>query len=339
MRAVVYERTGPAAEVLHLVERQVPQPGQGEVRVKVVVSGLNPVDYKFREGRGEPTPFPQVVPHNDGAGLIDAVGLGVRKLREGQRVWLREAAFRRSTGTAQEYTVVPEHLAVPLPDGISFDTGAAIGIPAMTAHRALTVHEDAPARLEEGALSGATVLVSGGSGAVGHASIQLARWAGARVVSTASTEEKAKLASAAGADAVVLRGRSDTEQKIRDFAPQGVDVIVEVAPAQNAALNAAVAHAHGCVAVYADTGGSELSLPVGPHMFRNLRYQFLITFEMHETAKARALMAVDDALRSGALPVGDEAGLPLLRYRLEETARAHEALERGAMGKVLLDIQ
>ncbi|MBM9508915.1 NADPH:quinone reductase [Streptomyces sp. KK5PA1] len=338
MKAVVYARTGAASEVLRVVERDVPAPGPGEVRVEVAVSGLNPIDFKLRQGSGPSAPVPEIVPHQDGAGTVDALGSAVEGLRVGQRVWLREAAFRRLTGTAQEYTVVPAHLATPLPDGVSFEAGASIGIPAMTAHRALTVHEDAPARLRRGSLAGAVVLVAGGAGAVGHASIQLARWAGAEVIATASSSAKGDLALASGAHHVVRHRApgSDPAARIRELAPDGVDVIVEVAPSPNARLNAAVARRHGCVAVYADTGGGELTLPVGPHMFGNLRYQFLITFEMRDAAKANALAAVTDALGSGALPVGEEAGLPLIRYALEDTAHAHEALEGGVTGKVLI---
>ncbi|WP_351235552.1 NADPH:quinone reductase [Streptomyces sp. NPDC002133] len=267
MKAVVYSSTGPASQVLRLVERDVPEPGPGEVRVKVAFSGVNPIDSMLRRD-GVPS-FAEVVPHHDGSGVVDAVGSGVERLRLGQRVWLREAAFRRPGGTAQEYTVVPAHLATVLPDGVSLETGAAIGIPAMTAHRALTVHEDAPPRLGPDVLSGATVLVAGGTGAVCHASIQLARWAGAQVVATVRTDMKGDLARAAGAHHVVNRHTADTAAAIRDLAPDGVDVIVEMAPVANASLNAAVARNHGCVAVYADLGsdGGDLALPVGRHMF------------------------------------------------------------------------
>lgn len=338
MKAVVYRRTGPATEVLGLAEREIPRPGPGEVRVRVAVSGVNPIDYKLRQGGGEATPFPEVVPNQDGAGTVDALGIGVTRLAAGQRVWLWEAAFRRPGGTAQEYTVVPARQAVPLPDGVPFDVGASIGIPAMTAHRALTVHEDAPARLKPHSLSGMTVLVAGGAGAVGHAAIQLARWAGARVVATVSNAEKAALAQAAGADRVVNYKARNAVALIKEFAPEGVDVVVEVAPAQNAGLDVAVAAPHGCIAVYSDNGGGEVALPIGPHMFPNLRYQFLVAFEMRDEAKEAALAAIADALADGALPVGVEAGLPLVRFALADTALGHEALEKGATGKVLIDV-
>jgi NADPH2:quinone reductase len=299
---------------------------------------VNPLDFKLRQGDGQQTPYPEVVPHQDGAGTIDAVGAEVDSLRVGQRVWLWEASFRRPSGTAQEYTVLPARHAVPLPGNISFETGASIGIPAVTAHRALTIHEDAPRRLEPGALAGFSVLVAGGTGAVGHAAIQLARWAGADVAATVRSAEKAALATAAGASLVLNHQGTATADKIRQFAPDGVDMIVEVAPARNAELNAAVAGTGTAIAVYADTGGGTLCLPVGTHMFRNIRYQFVLAYEMRDRAKADALAAVQTALEDGTLSVGEMAGLPLIRFSLADTALAHDALQRGVTGKVLVDV-
>ncbi|MCA1656878.1 MAG: alcohol dehydrogenase catalytic domain-containing protein, partial [Actinobacteria bacterium] len=200
MRAVVYERTG-GPEVLRVVDRDEPEPGPGEVLVRMVVSGVNPTDWKSRAGRGPggKLRFPQVVPNQDGAGTVVAVGEGVDGARLGQRVWLWEAAWRRADGTAQELVAIPAHQAVPLPDGAGFDLGASLGIPALTAHRCLTVGDAMPSRLVPGALEGRRVLVAGGAGAVGHAAIELAAWAGATVVTTVSSPEKASLAGAAGA--------------------------------------------------------------------------------------------------------------------------------------------
>src|SRR5919201_3894457 len=256
MRAIVYSQAG-GPEVLRLVERPVPEPGPGEVRVAIRVSGVNPTDWKARRRQ---LAFAEVVPNQDGAGVIDAVGAGVDPSRVGERVWLWEAAWQRADGTAQEYVVVPERQAVRLPDGVSFDVGASLGIPALTAHRCLTVSELGPRRLAPGELAAQTVLVAGGAGAVGHAAIQLARWAGARVLSTVSGDDKAKLARAAGAEQVVNYRSPDAAEQIRRVAPDGVDVIVEVAPGANAALDAAVLAANGTVAVYAADGGNELDL-------------------------------------------------------------------------------
>jgi NADPH:quinone reductase len=338
VRAVVYSETG-GPEVLRLVERSVPEPGAGEVRVRVSVSGVNPTDWKSRQGRGGAPPFAEVVPNQDGAGTIDAVGEGVDPSRGGQRVWLWEAAWERADGTAQEYVVVPERQAVALPDSASFDLGASLGIPALTAHRCLTVAEAGPARLASGALSGRTVLVAGGAGAVGHAAIQLARWAGAQVIATVSTAAKEDLARAAGADDVVNYRSGDAAAEIRAVAADAVSIVVEVAPAVNAALDAAVLAPNGTVAVYANEGGGgEVELPVRELLFRNVRYQFVLVYTVPSEAKEQGVADVAAAVADGALPVGEEAGLPLHRYPLERTAEAHAAVEAGAVGKVLIDV-
>jgi NADPH:quinone reductase len=336
VQAVVYSETG-GPEVLRLVERSVTEPGAGEVRVRVAVSGVNPTDWKARS-RGDAPAFPEVVPNQDGAGTIDAVGEGVEPARVGERVWLWEAAWQRPDGTAQEYVVLPERQAVGLPDGASFDLGASLGIPALTAHRCLTVGDGGPERLRPGALGGRTVLVAGGAGAVGHAAIQLARWAGARVIATVSSASKAELARAAGADDVVDYRSGDAAAEIARLAPDGVSAVVEVAPGANAALDAAVLAPNGTVAAYANERGRDVALPVRELMPRNVRYQFVLLYTVPVPAKERAVADVAAAVADGALPVGEEAGLPLHRYPLEQTAAAHAAVEGGAVGKVLIDV-
>jgi NADPH2:quinone reductase len=278
------------------------------------------------------------VPNQDGAGTIDAVGEGVDSTRAGERVWLWEAAWQRADGTAQEYVVLPDRQAVALPEETSLDLGASLGIPALTAHRCLTLSEAGPTRLHPGALAGQTVLVAGGAGAVGHASIQLARWAGAQVIATVSSEEKAALARAAGAEIVVDYRGSDAAAEIRAAAPDGVDVVVEVAPATNAELDAAVLAPNGTVAVYAAERGTELELSVRALMGRNIRYAFVLVYTVPREAKEQAVADVAAAVADGALPVGEEAGLPLHRFPLERTADAHAAVEAGAVGKVLIDV-
>lgn len=339
MRAMAYSQTGDSS-VLQLVERDVPEPGVGEVRVRVVVSGVNPTDWKARAGArpGRPTPFPEVVPDQDGAGVVDAVGPGVAGLEVGDRVWVFLAAHERPTGTAQEYAVLPSARVVKLPDAASFDLGASLGVPAMTAHRALTVADGGPARLGPGALTGRTVLVAGGAGAVGHAAIQLARWSGARVITTVSSPEKAALATAAGAHHVVNYREGDTAKAIRAIAPDGVDLVVEVSPARNAELNASVIANHGTISVYATDGGSEMTLDVRRHFALNVRYQFLLLYTVGDAALAAAAEDLGLALADGALPVGEDAGLPLTRFPLERTAEAHDAVEAGTIGKVLIDV-
>jgi NADPH2:quinone reductase len=227
MKAIVYRSTG-GPDVLELVERPIPEPGPGEVRVRVRMSGVNPTDWKARRGSRGGTEGVAQVPNQDGAGVVDAAGEGVdRAARVGRRVWIWEAAWQRPEGTAQEYVTLPLRLAVPMPDDLSFELGASLGIPALTAHRCLTLAEGGPERLAPGALAGRTVLVAGGAGAVGNAAIQLARWAGATVLSTVSGPEKAALARAAGAQHVVNYRAGETAAAIRALAPGGVDALAQ----------------------------------------------------------------------------------------------------------------
>lgn len=339
MQAVTYSSTGDS-DVLVLGDRQEPHAGPGEVRVRIHVSGVNPTDWKSRRGGGDGAPLPRPqVPNQDGAGVVDEVGDGVTGLRAGDRVWVWDAAYQRPDGTAQELVVLPERQVVLLPDEVGFDVGASLGIPALTAHRALTSYELAPSELAPGSLHGRTVLVAGGAGAVGHAAIQLAVWAGATVISTVSSHEKAELARAAGAHHVVNYTDPDTAQAIGALAPRGVDIVVEVNATANAELNVRVTAVGATVAVYADTPGeAEVSIPVRPSMAKNLRWQFVLTYTSAATVKDAAVRAVAAAVADGALPVGAEHGLPLTRFALAETAAAHDAVEGGVVGKVLIDL-
>ncbi len=331
MRAVVYTETG-GPEVLQLVDREVPEPGPGEVRVRLRVAGVNPTDWKVRTGLTAPMTQPEVVPGQDGAGVVDAVGAGVTGLAAGRRAWVWLAG-----GTTREYAVLPQRRVRPLPDGASFDVGAALGVPAITAHRCLTVAEGGPRRLAPGTLAGRTVLVAGGAGAVGHAAIELAGWAGATVLTTVSGPDKATLARAAGADHVIDYRADDAAARIRELAPDGVDLVVEVAPAANAELDAAVVATHATVAVYANDAPTA-AIPVRAHMTTNTRYQFVLLYTVPDAAVDDAVAAIDAALSDGALRVGADAGLPLHRFSLAETAAAHRAVEDGAVGKVVIDL-
>ena len=337
MKAIIYRDNG-GTEVLELVNRDLPAPGPGEVRVRVAVSGVNPTDWKTRSGATNPKQFAEVIPHLDGAGTIDAVGDGVDPGRVGQRVWLFMATAGRPTGTAAEFTVVPSERAVPLPGEAGFDLGASLGVPALTAHRALTVAEDGPRRLRPGALDGKVVLVAGGAGAVGHAAIQLARWAGATVISTISGPEKARLATAAGAHHTVNYRQGDPTAEIRAIAPDGVDIVAEVALGANLALDLAVLRTRGTISTYANDGGKPVELDVRQNMTLNTRFQFLVLYTVGSPAIAAAAEDVAAAVHAGALPVGEEHGLPLVRFPLERTAEAHRAVENGTVGKVLVDI-
>jgi NADPH2:quinone reductase len=339
MKAVVYSATG-GPEVLRLIDRDPAEPGAGEVRIRIHVSGVNPTDWKSRQGAapGQPTPFPEVVPHQDGAGVVDAVGEGVARLRPGSRVWVWEAAWQRATGTAQEFVVLPQRHVLELPDDVSFDVGASLGIPALTAHRTLTVLEGGPDRLLPGALEGRTVLVAGGAGAVGHAAVQLARWAGARVLATVSGPEKGALATRAGAHHVIDYHAQDAAEAVRDLAPDGVDLVVEVAPGPNASLDRAVLAPAGTIAAYATNGGEEFTVPIRPHMVSNTRFQFVLVYTVPAQAKEHAVEDVSAAAAAGVLGVGGEHGLPLHRYTLADVAAAHSAVESGVIGKVLVDV-
>jgi NADPH:quinone reductase len=334
VRLISYRRPGDA-DVLELLDAPVPEPGPGEVRVRVAYSGVNPTDWKSRSS-AEPGPDGQV-PNQDGAGTVDAVGQGVDPVLVGERVWIWEAAWQRRWGTAAEFTVVPARHVVLLGADPSFELGASLGIPFLTAHRCLTVAESLPDRLGAGALSGHTVLVQGGAGAVGNAAIQLARWADATVIATVSSPRKAQLAAAAGADHVVDYREQDVVAEVRKIAPKGVDAIVEVSAAVNAAVDAQVVGMHGAVAMYADDGGAEVTVPVRAQMGPNARWQFVLVYTEPERAKVLAIEDVATAVADGAVRVGEDAGLPLHVYPLEQTAQAHQAVQDGAVGKVLVD--
>jgi len=335
MRAITFTQPG-GPEVLQLTERPVPEPGPGEVRVRVAFSGVNPTDWKTRS-TGRPDPDGQI-PNQDGSGTVDAVGQGVDPVLVGERVWIWEAAHQRPYGTAAEYTVVPARQVVLLGAAPSFELGAALGIPFLTAHRCLTAGESLPDRLGPGALTGRTVLVQGGAGAVGNAAIQLARWADATVIATVSSPKKAQLAAAAGSDHVVDYRQQDVVVEVRKIAPAGVDAIVEVAAAQNAEVDAQVIGQHGCVAVYAGTAEDSMTIPVRSQMTTNARWQFVLVYTEPARAKEIGVEDIATAVADGAVRVGGEAGLPLHVYPLDQTAEAHQAVEEGAIGKVLIDV-
>jgi NADPH:quinone reductase len=336
MKAIVYR---PGDGELRLVDRPEPQPRAGEVVVRIAVSGVNPTDWKARRNPYAGTPAGvDLVPNQDGAGTVVAVGADVVDRAVGDRVWLWESAWRRADGTAQELVAIPSEHAVVLPASAAFDLGASVGIPAITAHRCLTVAEAGPAQLAPGALADRTILVAGGAGAVGHAAIELARWAGATVVSSVSSADKARLASAAGAHHVVNYRTGDAAEAIRRAAPGGVDLVVEVAPVANAALDCAVLAPGGTVAAYASGADPSVSLPVRDLMTRNARWQFVLVYAMPDAAKRHAVAGVSAAIAAGALRVGEAAGLPIHRFSLAETAAAHDAVESGAVGKVLISV-
>jgi NADPH2:quinone reductase len=338
MRAIVYTETGDPS-VLTLIDKPLAEPGPGEVRVRIHRSGVNPTDWKSRRGTQPGAAVdPAQTPNQDGAGVVDAVGQGAEQALLGLRVWIWEAAHQRPEGTAQEYALVPASHVVTLPDSASFDLGASLGVPFVTAHRCLTVAEHAPLRLGPGTLAGHTILVAGGAGAVGNAAIQLARWSDATVITTVSGPAKAQLAAAAGADHIINYREDDVVEHVRRIAPKGVDTVVEVSPAANAAIDAQVLKTGGAVAMYANDGGDEFALPVRPNMTTNARWQFVLLYTAPAEAKGRALEDVSAAVLDGAVRVGRDAGLPLTHFPLDAAGDAHAAVENGAVGKVLIDV-
>jgi NADPH:quinone reductase len=322
MRAVVFDRHGPASEVLRVQDVERPEPGPGEVRVKIEASGINPTDWKSRSGATPVPIFGFQIPHHDGAGVIDAVGAGVDPGRTGQRVWTWLAAAGRRWGTAAEWSVVPEQQAVPLPDGASAELGASLGVPAMTAHRCL---------FADGPVDGKTILIAGGAGAVGHFAIELAARAGGRVVTTVSGPEKAKLAAAAGADLVVNYREPGAADQIRGFAGErGVDRVIEVALGDNLQLDLDVTGPHAHIVSYAAQPQDPV-LPVRACMTANVTLRFVLLYGVPRPALEHAAGDITAALADGAL-----SELPVTRFALDSTAEAQDAVQAGATGKVLV---
>jgi NADPH:quinone reductase len=322
MRAAMYDCYGPAGDVLRVEEIERPEPGPGEVRVRLQLSGVNPTDWKSRAG-STPRPIDGFqIPHHDGAGVIDEVGEGVDPGRAGQRVWLWLAAAGRCWGTAAEWTIVPERQAVRMPDGISAELGASLGVPAMTAHRCL---------FADGPLDGQTVLVAGGAGAVGHFAIELAKHAGARVIATVSGPRKAELAARAGADHVVNYTDADAADQIRALGPP-VDRVIELALGANLALDLAVTRPHASIVTYA-AEPADPALPVRACMTANLTLRFVLLYGVPPAALGQAASDITSALADGAL-----TELPVTRFGLADVAAAHRAVEAGTPGKVVIEL-
>lgn len=322
MRAAFYDNQGPSADVLRVGELPDPAPGPGEVRVRVRLSGINPGDVKKRQGiEGALMPFPRVIPHSDGAGVIDSVGAGVDPSRIGRRVWIHGAQSYRPFGTAAEYTVVPDQLAVDLPDEVNDEIGACLGIPGITAHRAV---------FADGPVAGAIVLVHGVLGAVGSLAAQLARWRGATVIGTVrGTADRAGVGGSV-ADTVIALDDGDPAAAIRAAAPRGIDRIIEVSLSDNADLDAAVARNGAVIAAYA-TRAERPSLPFWPMLFSNVTIRLLGSDDFPPQARQEAVADLTAAACEGALAIA--IGQPLA---LERIAEAHDRVARGSRTRVLL---
>jgi NADPH2:quinone reductase len=324
VRAAWYERQGPAGEVLQVGELPDPEPGPGEVRVRVRLSGVNPGDTKKRRGwLGSSMPYPRVIPHGDAAGTVDALGEGVPSDRMGRRVWVYGAQSYRPFGTAAQYTVVPDRLAVDLPDGVTNLVGACLGIPGVTAHRAV---------FGDGPVTGATVLVHGVLGGVGALAAQLARWGGATVIGTVRRSADASQVNARTADHVVALDSPDPAGGIRAIAPQGVDRIVEVAFSDNVDLDAAVAKVGTVIAAYASRDDRP-GFPFWPMLFDNVTIRLLGSDDFPPEAKEQAAADLTAAARVGALsiPIGD--ALPLGRI-----AEAHDLVDAGTRHRIVVAV-
>ncbi len=326
MRAAWYAAQGEADAVLQLGERERPEPAPGEVRVRIYASGVNPSDTYARGGRQAPMAFPWVIPHQDGAGVVDAVGADVSTDRIGERAWVYEATWNRPGGTAAEYCVVPAARAVPLPADVGFDVGACLGIPAMTAHRAV---------FADGSVEGLTVLVTGGAGAVGSTAIQLAVWRGATVLATVSSEQKARAARECGAAHVINYREQDVVAEVGRLTSQaGVDRVVEVDFGGNLPTTLQIVKPNGTIASYASRGDEKPAVPFRQLMVRNVTVHAILVYTMAETAKAAAARDISRALEQGALR-------PLITHRLplEQIADAHRHVERvSSIGNTVLEL-
>ena len=321
-----YDRQGPAADVLEVGELPAAEPGPGEVRVRLTRSGINPGDIKKRQGwLGAGMAFARIVPHSDGAGIIEAVGPGASPARTGTRVWVYGAQSYRPFGTAAQRTVVPSALAVDLPGDVSDETGACLGIPGITAHRAV---------FADGPVAGQTVLVHGVRGSVSSLAAQLARWGGATVVGTVRTDAEIGAVGKHIADHVVSlqSGPSGVVGLIRDLAPDGVDRVVEVALSPNVDLDAAVVRNGAVVAAYA-SAKDRPELPFWPLLFANVTIRLLGSDDFPPAAKDAAARDLTSAAAQGALSVAIARTFPLA-----DIAAAHELVESGAAGRVLISI-
>ena len=322
MRAVWYEENGDVS-VLRVGEMPDPVAGPGEVRVRVAASGVNPSDWKRRQGSSATIGYPRIIPNQDGAGIIDQVGEGVPASRIGERVWLYQSQFGRPYGTAADYTVQPSHRAVPLPDNVDFTLAAGLGVPALTAHRGV---------FADGPVAGKTVLVPGGAGAVGNMALQMARLGGAGcIISTVSGDDKAAIARRAGANYTVNYRTEDTAARILDITDgNGVDLIVEVDYAGNFAVSRQVIGRGGSIAIYAAGDG-----PAPPFDFpvSNVNVRHVLVYDMPEDAKTAGVNDTNRWLAEGSL-----VGMDGPHYPLEDTAGAHEAVRAATVGKVVIDV-
>lgn len=325
MRAAWYEKNGEAREVLMLGELPLPVPGPGEVRVKLATSGVNPSDVKARRGR--PLSDARIVPHSDGAGVIDALGDGVPASRLGQRVWIWNGQWQRPMGTAAEYIAVPQAQAVALPDSTDFAAGACLGIPALTAFRAVQLLGD---------VAGKTVLVIGASSAVGHYAALMAVIAGARVIGTVGSAQKAQHARAAGVAATIDYKQEAVAQRVKELTDgRGVDAIIDMDFSSTISLlGDGVLAAHGTLVCYGSNAMGEVPVPFRALLFSSISLRFFLVYDLDPAQRRAALDGVNALLAGGQLihTIG-------ARFGLDQIVAAHEAVEGGkVLGNVVIDL-
>jgi NADPH2:quinone reductase len=326
MRAAYYDVNGAAAKVLRVGEVATPEPGPGEVRIKLKTSGVNPSDVKRRAGGGliSKMAFPRVVPHNDGAGELDKIGDGVPPSRLGERVWVWNAQWQRAFGTAAEFIVLPQHHAVPLPRDVSFEIGAGLGVPALTAWYAVTSAE---------AENASVLLVPGGAGAVGFYAIQMAKMKGAQVITTVSSADKAKVAAQAGADVIIDYKREDVATRISEVTgKRGVDAILEVDLGAGARMYPSILRPHSRVVVYG-TIAPEQIIPASFCLANNISVRFIMVYDMPPVLITRAIADISKMLADNRLTHNIALTVPL-----DNIVAAHLAVERGTIGKVVVTV-
>jgi NADPH2:quinone reductase len=326
MKAVWYERSGAAPDVLSFGDMETPLAGPGEVRIRLEASGVNPADVGRRAGSYRAQEFPRVIPNSDGAGFVDQLGDGVTRLNIGQRVWLFNGQRNgRAFGTAAEYIALAEHLVMPLPDDLSFAAGATLGIPGMTAWCSL---------FGDGPIAGKTVLVTGGAGAVGHYAVQLAKWGGARVIATVSSSFKAEQARIAGADLVIDYKTEDVAAKALAFTGgRGVDRVVDVDFGGNISTTLKLMAVNSTIAVYATNGNRNPVVPMRELMEKCIAVRALVLY-----ALPPPLLAAAQADISKWLAAGPRVHNVAAQFALSETAQAHLAVEKGdKLGTVIVD--
>ena len=314
MRAFWYKKAGSASDVINYGELPEPAPRTGEVRIKLSVSAINPTDCKRRELGRELGKFNLIVPNNDGAGVIDAIGDGVDSKRIGQRVWLFGAQANRPFGTAAEYCVVPNSYAINLPDTESFYNGACLGVPAVTAHRAL---------FADGNIDGLTILITGGAGRVGRYAVQMAKNAGAKVISTAGSKEKCLHIKNLGADFVFNYQTNDIQSEVSEITQgKGVDRMVDVAFDTNVGIAHNLIKVNGCLTAYNMIGAHYPKFPFLEFMYKNISIKPFSIYTMPEKDKSAAFIYIDQMLRTGSL-----VHLIEKKFPFNEMISAHESIE------------